>query len=202
MTYTNSIDKIRFIQVYCPNVECGAIIVTDGSGMVECGKCSHFVCSLCSKLYHGNTDCELTEDERTDNFRRIRDEEVAERILLEESQSQLVIEGIERENEEWLERVRDEQAEIRRIEQIEQVEEERRQAEAKIREQAQAEEQRRLNEEFQKMVDENQERENIEQQKLAMRRQQEQDSETTVMRTTKKCPKCKSPIEVSIVKLG
>lgn len=176
------------------------MIETEGSGMTQCWKCSHILCTLCSKLYHGNTDCELTEDERTDNLRKIRDEEVAERILLEESQDQLVIDEIERENEEWLRSVRVEQAEVRRMEQIEQEEDERCQEEARRREEIsrKLEEERRKDEQFQRLVQENEEREKRQQHKLDIRRQAEQASEETVKKTTKACPNCKSPIEVSI----
>ncbi|KAG4079335.1 hypothetical protein HA402_008027 [Bradysia odoriphaga] len=183
--------------VYCPREGCDAFIETDGSGRAECWKCFHLLCTLCSKLYHGNTDCDLTEEERTDNFRRIRDEEVAEKILLQETQNALMIEELERENEEWLRRTRREQEEIRRIEQIEQEEEERRMEEERQREEEarQLENQRRREEEFQRLVQENEERERRQRQKQEERRQAERASEDTVLKTTKKCPNCKSPIE-------
>lgn len=174
------------------------MIETSANSMTECYKCSHLLCTLCSKLYHGNTDCELTEDERTENLRTIRDEELAEQIFLEESGNLRLVEELEREEEEVLRRLRDEQAEIRRMEQIGEAEEERMK---EVREQATRElqeQRRREEEEYQKTVRENEEWEKRQQQKLNERRKADQDSENTITRTTKKCPSCKSPIEVSV----
>ena len=188
-----------FIQVYCPIATCGVPIETEGNGMAECWKCSHLFCTLCSRPYHGTTDCELNDEERTNNARKVRDEEVAEQLLLEESQNQLLFEQFEREEVEWLERIREEQEEIRRMEQIEKEEEEIRAEEQRRleEEQRRADEERRREEEYQRMVRENEEREQRQQAKLAERRREEQASEATVEQTTKKCPNCKSPIEVS-----
>ena len=122
----------------------------------------------------------------------------AEKLFEEESRTQMAIEEIEREEEEWLRRVLEEQVEVKRLEQIYNEEEENRiKEEQRLREE---ENRRRIEEEArieqERIVQQNLERERQEKAKAEAKRRQEMASEEEVKRASKLCPGCRAPIQV------
>ena len=189
------------MQVYCPTLECGAILQAEAEGIAECYQCGAVFCTNCSKPYHGNSDCNLDDTERKGLLENYLGELEAEKWFEEESRNQLAIEEIERGNEEWLKRMREEQIEIKRLEQIfneeeeKSVEEERRLLEEENR--RRMEEEVRIEQE--RIVQQNLERERQERAKAEFKRREEMASEEEVRRASKPCPRCRVPIQVGLL---
>lgn len=169
-----------FLQVDCPNSECDAVIQSEVDiGMAECYLCHFVFCSTCLKPYHGTSDCQLNDTERQQMLQKYVDELEAEKIFAEESLNQLAIEAIQKEDEDWLAQQEQDEEEKKRLEEERLMEEENRRKE------------------HEKLVIEEQERERIKRQIAENKRLEEDQSKHLVQRTSKPCPSCQSPIEVS-----
>lgn len=127
------------------------------------------------------------------------DELEAEKVFNEESLNELAIEVIQKEDKEWLENIQREQEEIRIHDKIVEEKENQKAREEKKRLE---EEKRRMEEEHgrkehERLVIEAQERERIEREIAKNKTREEAQSEHLVKSTSRPCPSCKSPIEVS-----
>ncbi|XP_054154528.1 uncharacterized protein LOC128953053 isoform X3 [Oppia nitens] len=184
---------------YCPNTDCGAMVVAEiDLAMGDCPRCGLAFCTSCMKPYHGGYDCGLDTRERDDMVQMFQSAELAEQMQAEEDELMKAIAEAEREDWDWIDRIRDEQKAIRQQEML--LEEQR-----KADEERAAEERRRKDGERFRREAELREREIIAAQAVERerrlkdrqegRQREERESEQLVRQVSRPCPRCKAPIQ-------
>ncbi|XP_054153201.1 E3 ubiquitin-protein ligase RNF14-like [Oppia nitens] len=184
---------------YCPNTECGAMVVTEiDLAIGNCARCGLAFCTSCLKPYHGGYDCQLETGEREEMVQMYRSELLAEEMYSEEEALSRAIAEAEREDKEWMDRIKEEQKAIREQEAMieeqrkadeERAAEEKRRADAeKLRKEAELREQEII-------AAQAAERERQQRERQEARQREERDSEQTVRQVSRPCPQCRAPIQ-------
>ncbi|CAG2168534.1 unnamed protein product [Oppiella nova] len=185
-----AVEDIPYVY-YCPTPTC--------TGITE-AEVDHAACSECGLAYHERTDCDLDDDERRNLIQLNDDKDYVESIVSEDELNRRAIEALVEEDRQWLETISREQAAIRRAEQLfeeqRRADEERRaEEERRVREQREREERERREREI--VAEQEAERLRLERERQEERRKQDESSEQTIRITSKPCPGCRRPIELT-----